>query len=157
MRSLLRPNSGPRQKQAARPTAWRSSRGRLSFALAWARGNPAKAGGAGARYSDAVRVARQPCDANLSPAMAVKQSATNRTACCTTVLAVLASPSISGGSRELLRRPWRSEFPLEFQWFAPPVRDGVWPVYNVSNERHCGRRRSDHLWNGWPPRQPPFP
>jgi len=44
--------------------------------------------------------------------------------CCTANLAVLASPSISGGSRELLRRPWRSEFPLGFQWFAPPFRDG---------------------------------
>jgi hypothetical protein len=50
----------------------------------------------GARYSDGTPVARRPCDANSSIAMAVKASATNEPACCTAVPAVLASPRFQG-------------------------------------------------------------
>ena len=80
-------------------------------------------------------------------AMAVKASATNRPACCTAVPAVLASPRFQG-SRGLLRRPWRSEFPLEFQWFAPPSRDGGWPVNNVKQRAFLwqAKTRSSLEW-----------
>src|SRR4029450_12133956 len=125
MQPLPRSSSAPKQKQAARPAAWPLSRRRLSLSSSALLLKPERAERhfVPARYSGQGLAwrASQRCKFVAGPcAGGTRALMRNTCAYCTLVLAVLATRRFQGIPARFPRRPWRSEFPLEFQQLESP-------------------------------------